>query len=66
MLAMFGEFAIGVAFVVVAAVLLFIGLPRHGESPRFLRFDASLVLYPPLIMTCLAFGVALMLRAYAG
>ena len=66
MLAMFEELGIGVAFVVVAAVLLFIGLPRHGESPRFLRFEASLVLYPPLIMTCLACGVGLMLRAYNG
>ena len=66
MLALFEEFAIGVAFVVVAAVLLIIGLPRHGGSPRFLRFESSVVLYPPLIMTFLAFGVALMLRAYTG
>ena len=66
MLALFGEFAIGVAFVVAAAVLLIIGIPRHGESPRFLRFESSLVLYPPLIMTFLVFGVALMLRAYTG
>ena len=60
----FGEFAIGATFLVVAVVLFFIGLPRHGESPRFLRFEASLVLYPPVIMTFLAIGAALMLRAY--
>ena len=50
----FGEFAIGATFIVVAVVLFFIGMPRHGESPRFLRFEASLVLYPPVIMTFLA------------
>jgi hypothetical protein len=66
MLEMVGEFAIGAAFVVVAVVLVFIGIPKHGEIPRFLRFDASIVLFPPVIMTFLAFGVALMLRAYYG
>ena len=62
----FGEFAIGAAFLVVAVVLFIIGIPRHGESARFLRFEASLVLYPPVIMTFLAIGAALMLRAYLG
>ena len=66
MLEMFGEFAIGAAFVVVAVVLVLIGVPKHGEHPRFLRFDASMVLFPPVIITFLAFGVALMLRAYTG
>jgi hypothetical protein len=66
MLALVGEFAIGAAFVIVAAVLVFIGIPRHGESPHFLRFEASVVLFPPVIMTFLAIGAALMLRAYAG
>jgi ABC-type multidrug transport system permease subunit len=66
MLEMLGEFAIGAASLVVAVVLFFIGIPRHGESPRFLRFDASLVLYPAVIMTFLAFGVGLMLRASTG
>ena len=66
MLEMLGEFAIGAASLVVAVVLFFIGIPRHGESPRFLQFDASLVLYPAVIMTFLAFGVGLMLRASTG
>ena len=66
MLEMLGEFAIGAASLVVAVVLFFIGIPRHGESPRFLRFDASLVLYPAVIMTFLAFGVGLILRASTG
>jgi ABC-type multidrug transport system permease subunit len=66
MLEMIGEFAIGAALVVVAVILVFIGIPKHGESPRFLRFDASVVIYPAVIMSFLAFGVGLMLRAYAG
>ena len=66
MLEMLGEFAIGAASLVVAVVLFFIGIPRHGESPRFLQFDASVVLYPAVIMTFLAFGVGLMLRASTG
>jgi ABC-type multidrug transport system permease subunit len=66
MLEMIGEFAIGAALVVVAVILIFIGIPKHGESPRFLRFDASVVIYPAVIMSFLAFGVGLMLRAYTG
>lgn len=30
----------------------------------FLRFEASLVLYPAVIMVFLAFGVAMMVRGY--
>ena len=66
MLEMIGEFAIGAVLVVVAVILIFIGIPKHGESPRFLRFDASVVIYPAVIMSFLAFGVGLMLRAYTG
>ena len=66
MLEMLGEFAIGTASVVVAVVLIFIGIPKHGESPRFLRFDTAVVLYPTVIMVFLAIGGGLMLRAYGG
>ena len=66
MLEMIGEFAIGAVSVVVAVILIFIGLPKHGESPRFLRFDASVVVYAAVIMSILAFGDGLMQRAYAG
>ncbi len=66
MLGMIGEFAIGAAFIIVAVALVFIGMPRHGETARFLRFEASVVLFPPVIMTFLAMGTALMLRAYVG
>ena len=51
----------------VANVLLFIGLPdRYGASPRFLRFDAAPILYPPLILALLAMGAANLISAFAG
>jgi uncharacterized membrane protein len=64
MLEMFGDIAIGLVLFVVGVLLVFIGMPKHGESPRFLRFEASLVVYPAVIMIFLAFGVAMMLRGY--
>ena len=66
MLEMFGEAALGLVAVAVGLLLIFIGMPRHGEHPRFLRFEASLVLYPAVIITLLAMGGGLMLRAYTG
>ena len=66
MLEMFGEAALGLVVVAVGLLLIFIGMPRHGEQPRFLRFEASLVLYPAVIMTLLVMGSGLMLRAYTG
>ncbi|MGC1922320.1 MAG: hypothetical protein WA706_00620 [Pseudolabrys sp.] len=64
MLEMLGDIAIGLVFFVVGVLLVIIGIPRHGEHPRFLRFEASLVLYPAIIMVFLAFGVAMMVRGY--
>ena len=66
MLEMFGEAALGLVVVAVGLLLIFIGMPRHGEHPRFLRFEASLVLYPAVIITLLVMGSGLMLRAYTG
>ena len=65
MLEMFGDIAIGLVLFVVGVLLVIIGIPKHGESPRFLRFEASLVLYPAVIMVFLVFGVAMMLMGYA-
>ena len=65
MLEMFGDIAIGLVLFVIGVLLVIIGIPRHGESPRFLRFEASLVIYPAVIMVFLAFGVAMMVRGYA-
>jgi ABC-type multidrug transport system permease subunit len=66
MLEMFGEAALGLVAVAVGLLLIFIGMPRHGEHPRFLRFEASVVVYPAVIITLLAMGSGLMLRAYTG
>jgi hypothetical protein len=65
MLEMFGDIAIGLVLFIVGVLLVIIGMPKHGESPRFLRWEASLVVYPAVIMVFLAFGVAMMLRGYA-
>ena len=65
MLETFGDIAIGLVLFVVGVLLVIIGMPKHGESPRFLRFEASLVLYPAVVMVFLAFGVMMMLRGYA-
>ena len=65
MLEMIGDIAIGLVLFVVGVFLLIIGLPKHGESPRFLKFESSMMLYPAVIMACLALGTAMMLRGYA-
>jgi hypothetical protein len=65
MLEMLGDIAIGLVLFVIGVLLVVIGIPRHGGHPRFLRFEASLVVYPAVIMVFLAFGVAMMLRGYA-
>ena len=44
---------------VIAFLLIWAGRPnKGGESPSFLRFHAALVLYPPLILVFITFGVA--------
>ncbi|XIA65709.1 hypothetical protein ACFIOY_05510 [Bradyrhizobium sp. TZ2] len=49
----------GIAMLLVAAILIFIGLPnRTGEPSRFLRFEAALVLYPPIVLVFLGLGAA--------
>jgi hypothetical protein len=59
------ELWIGVVLLVIAAGLIFIGLPdKAGVSPRFLRFDAALVVYPPFIMIFLVGGVAELIAAF--
>ncbi|MDA9423834.1 MULTISPECIES: hypothetical protein [Bradyrhizobium] len=53
------ELAIGLAMLVIAVVLIYVGLPdRQGGSPRFLRFEAASILYPPLILVFIAIGTA--------
>jgi hypothetical protein len=53
------QLAIGVALVLAAIALIFIGRPnKAGQHPRFLQFEASLVLYPPVVLVCFAMGTA--------
>lgn len=58
------ELWISVVLLVIAAGLIFIGLPdKAGVSPRFLRFEAAVVLYPPLVMIFLVLGAAELIAA---
>ena len=63
MLAVFEGVTTGIVLFAVGVLLIYIGIPRKGIVPRFLRFDAALVLYPPLALTFLVFGTAFILRA---
>ncbi len=50
---------IGVLLFILAASLIYLGLPdKDLISPRFLRFNSALVLYPPIILIALAFSAA--------
>ena len=50
---------VGALLLIIAAGLMFIVRPnRPTGHPRFLQFDAAMVLYPPLILVFLAFGTA--------
>ena len=58
------ELLIGAISLAIAAGLIFVGRPnKDGVSPRFLQFEAALVLYPPLIMIFLVGGAAELLTA---
>ena len=46
------DILIGAVMIAAAGVLILIGLPsRTGDQPKFLRFEAALVLYPPVILS---------------
>ena len=58
------ELLIGTVSLVIAAILIFIALPdKNGVSPRFLRFEAAVVLFPPLVMILLVMGAAELISA---
>jgi hypothetical protein len=58
---------VGVVLVLLAVGLVFIGRPnRAGQHPRFLQFEASLVLYPPVVLALVAMGMAEIIAALAG
>ena len=49
------DLVIGLVLLAIGGGFLFIGLPNKA---RFLRFESSLVLYPPVVLVFLAGGVA--------
>jgi hypothetical protein len=58
------NFAVGIGLLLVAALLIYIGRPdKNGVSPRFLQFDAAMVLYPPLILVFVVFGCMALLSS---
>lgn len=58
---------IGVVLLAVTAFLIFVGFPkRNGDSPRFLQFEAAIVLYPPLVMITVAMGAAEVITGLSG
>lgn len=58
---------VGVVLVLLAVGLVFIGRPnRAGQHPRFLQFEASLVLYPPVVLVFVAMGMAEIIAALFG
>ena len=53
---------IGIAALLIGLLLIRKGRPdRSGVHPRFLQFEAALVLYPPLVLVFLAFGTVTIL-----
>lgn len=58
---------VGVVLVLLAVGLVFIGRPnRAGQHHRFLQFEASLVLYPPVVLVFVAMGMAEIIAALFG
>lgn len=48
---------IGAVMLATAATLILVGRPnRAGQHPRFLRFEAAVVLYPPIVLLFTALG----------
>ena len=57
----------GLVMLAVAAILIVIGRPnKAGEHPKFLRFGAALVLYPPFILVFIALGAAGLISGLLG
>jgi hypothetical protein len=54
------DILIGFVLLAVAAGLIFIGRPnKAGVHPRFLQFDAALVLFPPVVgLALIALSIA--------
>ena len=49
----------GIAMLIIGLVLIWIGRPdKTGLHPSFLRFDAAMVVYPPIILAFITMGAA--------
>ena len=58
---------IGGVMVAISLALIFIALPdKKLESPRFLRFHAATVLYPPLVLIVMVGGIAELVMGLLG
>lgn len=58
---------VGIVLLAIGIGLLFIGRPnKAGVHPRFLQFEASMVLYPPLVLVFLAGGAAALIAGILG
>ena len=56
----------GIAMLVIALILIVLGRPnRNGVHRRFLRFNAAMVLYPPVILAFIALGAAAVISSIA-
>jgi hypothetical protein len=63
---MAAELLIGTILLGIAATLIFIALPdKNGQHPRFLRFEASMMLYPPAVLVLVALGFAAIIAGFA-
>jgi hypothetical protein len=61
------NFYTGIFMLAVAFLLVWAGRPNGaGTHRKFLRFNAALVLYPPLILSCFAFGIAAIISSWPG
>jgi hypothetical protein len=55
----------GIVMLAVAFLRIWVGRPnKSGIHRKFLRFNAALVLYPPLMLSCVAFGVAAIISSW--
>lgn len=59
------NYAVGVVLLAMAGLLIYLGRPdKDGNSPKFLRFNAAPVLYPPVILVFCAFGAVMMFYTF--
>ena len=55
----------GMLMLAVALLLIWVGRPnKAGIHRKFMRFNAALVLYPPLVLACFAFGVVAIISGW--